>query len=179
MIGYIFKIIWLFLPMGFANMAPVLVKKINILNIPIDFNKKINGIPILGANKTIRGLIVATILGGIIFLLQKILFDFEFFKSISIIDYQHIPWFAGMFMGFGAIFGDAIKSFFKRRFKINPGKSWIPFDQIDYVLGGILFFSWFYVPASIDIVFLLIIGVILHIIVNIIGYYLGIREQRI
>lgn len=179
MIEYIFKIIWFFLPMGFANMAPAFVKKINILNIPIDFNKKINEEPILGANKTIRGLFAATILGEIIFLLQKYLFNFEFFGNISLIDYRHIPWFAGIFMGFGVIFGDAIKSFFKRRLKINPGKSWIPFDQIDYVMGGILFFSFFYTPAFFDIIFLLFVGAVLHIIVNIIGFYLGIREQKI
>lgn len=179
MIVYIVKIIWFFLPIGFANMAPVFVKKINILNIPVDFNKKINGEPILGVNKTIRGLFAATIFGEIIFLLQKILFNFDFFKAISLIDYQYIPWFAGLFMGFGAIFGDMIKSFFKRRLKINPGKSWIPFDQIDYVLGGILFFSWFYILTFIDIFSLLFTGIILHIIVNTIGYYLGVREQKI
>jgi len=66
---YIIKIVWFFLPMGFANMAPIFVKKINILNIPIDFNKKIVGEPILGADKTIRGLLSATISGGAILLL--------------------------------------------------------------------------------------------------------------
>ena len=179
MIGYIIKIIWFFLPMGFANMAPVFVKKINFLNIPVDFNKKINEEPILGENKTIRGFFAATILGGAIFLLQKYLFSFGFFESISLVDYQYIPWFAGLFMAFGAIAGDAVKSFFKRRFKINSGRSWAPFDQIDYVLGGVSFFLYFYVPTLIDIVVLLFVGLILHIIVNVIGYYLGIREQKI
>jgi len=179
MIEYIFKIIWFFLPIGFANMAPVFVKKINILNIPIDFNKKINKEPIFGANKTIRGLFAAIILGAFIFLLQKYLFNFDFFTNISLINYQYIPWFAGLFIGLGVIIGDVIKSFFKRRLKIKPGQSWIPFDQVDYVLGGILFFSWFYIPTLIDIVTLLFTGVILHIIVNVIGFYLGIREQKI
>lgn len=176
---YIFKIIWFFLPMGFANMAPIFVKKINILNIPLDFNKKIGGEPILGANKTIRGLLSATILGGAVFLLQKYLFNFDFFANISLVDYQNTPWFAGVLMAFGSIMGDSIKSFFKRRFKIKPGKTWIPFDQIDYIIGGALFFSWFYLPTLRDAISLLFIGLILHIIVNVIGYYLGLREQKI
>jgi len=102
-----------------------------------------------------------------------------FFKSISLIDYQNTPWFAGLFMGFGAILGDAVKSFFKRRIKIKPGRTWIPFDQIDYILGGALFFSWFYLPILKDSISLLFIGLILYIIVNVIGYYLGLREQKI
>jgi len=176
---YFLKIIWFFLPMGVANMAPVFVKNINFLAGPIDFNKKLNDQPILGKNKTIRGLVAATLFGGIFYLLQKYLFTFDFFQQISLFDYQTIPWFAGFLMGLGAIVGDMVKSFLKRRFKINPGRPWIPFDQIDYVLGGTLFFSLFYVPTTKDVVFLLLIGLTLHIIVNIIGYYVGLREHKI
>lgn len=31
--------------------------------------------------------------------------------------------------------GDAAKSFFKRRVHVPPGKPWVPFDQLDFVIG--------------------------------------------
>ena len=42
---------------------------------------------------------------------------------------------------FGALIGDIIESFFKRRVGIERGKNWIPFDQLDFILG-VLFFSF-------------------------------------
>ena len=42
---------------------------------------------------------------------------------------------------FGALFGDIIESFFKRRMGRNRGEDWIPFDQLDFILG-VLFFSF-------------------------------------
>jgi len=42
---------------------------------------------------------------------------------------------------FGALIGDIIKSFFKRRIGKKRGQDWIPFDQIDFILG-VLFFSF-------------------------------------
>lgn len=40
-------------------------------------------------------------------------------------------------MGFGALAGDAIESFFKRQSGIAAGNSWFPFDQTDYIVGGL------------------------------------------
>ena len=65
---------YLMLPAYFANMAPVIVKKINFLGIPIDFNKKINDKPIFGKNKTFRGLIFGIIFAMIITYLQFLLY---------------------------------------------------------------------------------------------------------
>ena len=42
---------------------------------------------------------------------------------------------------FGALMGDIIESFFKRRIGKKRGEDWIPFDQLDFILG-VLFFSF-------------------------------------
>jgi len=42
---------------------------------------------------------------------------------------------------FGALMGDIIESFFKRRVGRTRGQDWIPFDQLDFILG-VLFFSF-------------------------------------
>jgi len=42
---------------------------------------------------------------------------------------------------FGALMGDIIASFFKRRIGKDRGQDWIPVDQLDFILG-VLFFSF-------------------------------------
>jgi hypothetical protein len=44
----------------------------------------------------------------------------------------------GLRFGFGAVAGDAAKSFFKRRLAIAPGSPWIPFDQLDFAVGALV-----------------------------------------
>ena len=83
---------------------------------------------------------------------------------------------------FGALLGDIIESFFKRRIGKKRGEDWIPFDQIDFILG-VFFFSfltagllqisgltssnWFFDSFSIwHIIFLFLITPFLHIITN-------------
>ena len=111
---FLLKCFYLMLPAYFSNMAPVIVKKINLFVFPLDFNKKLNKKPILGKNKTFRGLIFGIIFVIIVAYLQFLLYKAEFFKNISFIDYQNWPLF-GLLMGLGALTGDLVKSFFKRR----------------------------------------------------------------
>lgn len=126
-----------------ANMAPVVAAKYNLiprLNRPLDLGMRLRGIRVLGSHKTIRGIVVAVFAGAITggieaaALHQKISFGF----------------FIGAVLGFGAIAGDAIKSFFKRRLRVAPGSLWIPFDQIDFVIGATLA-GIFFIPISIPI----------------------------
>ena len=69
-----------------------------------------------------------------------------------------------------------MKSFFKRRRGIEPGASWIPFDQIDLVVGA-LAMSSLYAPAPLSV-----IGVALGftffaaLAAKRVGYLLGVSE---
>ncbi len=51
--------------------------------------------------------------------------------SGSLVDYDRWP-LIGLLLGAGAIGGDMVKSFFKRRLKIAPGDRWIP--PINWIL---------------------------------------------
>ena len=171
------KIFWFFLPAGAANMSPVIFKFVNFLNYPVDFNKKLNSKPIFGENKTYRGLFFGIVSSILFVFLQTIIYPET--KFISLINYSSINFLAfGFFLGFGALFGDLIKSFLKRQFNIPPGKPWVPFDQIDWILGAIMFI-YFYVPISLkEITAAIIIFGILHPAVNFIGYLLKIKENK-
>ena len=173
---FVLKCIYLMLPAYFANMSPVIFKKIDFLDYPVDFNKKINGQPIFGRNKTFRGFFFGVIFAIIIAYLQFLLHDVSFFNKLSFTNYESWMLF-GFLMGFGALAGDLAKSFFKRRVNIKPGNKFIPFDQIDFPVGSLLLTSiLFGLTLKIYIVAVLV-SVALDIAVNHVSFYLKIRNK--
>lgn len=174
---FMLKCFYLMLPAYFANMAPVLVKKISLFAYPVDFGKKIGKKPILGKNKTFRGLIFGIVFAIIIAYLQFLLYNNGFFRNVSFFNYKSWLLF-GFLMGAGALTGDLIKSFFKRRLGLKPGAKFVPFDQTDFVIGALVFVTpIFGVTLKIFIVSLLL-SFALHIIVNHVAFYLGVRNER-
>lgn len=177
MIELLIKTFWLLLPAGIANMAPVLFKWVPLLDYPIDLNLKFREKPLFGKNKTYRGFLFGTLIAIVIVYLQQLFYLQT--KSITLIDYSKINIFLlGFSLGFGALFGDLIKSFFKRQIGIDSGKHWIPFDQIDWIIGAFIFMI-FYIPISLKYFWVAIIFFgLLHPIINLIGYYLGIKKNK-
>ncbi len=174
---FLLKCFYLMLPAYFANMAPVIVKKMNLFVFPIDFDKKLNKKPILGKNKTFRGLIFGIIFAIIVAYLQFLLYKAEFFKDISFIDYQNWLLF-GLLIGLGALMGDLVKSFFKRRLGLKPGAKFVPFDQTDFVVGALVFIMPFFNLTLKIFITSLLLSFILHIVVNHTAFYLRVRNER-
>lgn len=166
----ILKALYFFLPAYFANMAPVIFKWIPVLNKPV-YERW------FGRHKTWRGLLIAIVVGGLVFWLQKIAY-ISGFRSWAVIDYSDFSLLLGFLMGGGAIIGDMVESFFKRKFEIKEGKPWIPWDQLDFVLGGLIFSFLVFVPPAEIFLLILILSPLLHIVVNYIGYLLGIRKVK-
>lgn len=112
-----------------ANMAPVLAARYNWLpQFAFPINERY-----LGSNKTWRGVVVGVICGFI----------------VGYIQYGGTGYglAAGGLLGAGALLGDAVKSFLKRRLNIAPGRAWPVWDQIDFVVGA-AFASWWLVPIT-------------------------------
>ncbi|MBS3137162.1 CDP-2,3-bis-(O-geranylgeranyl)-sn-glycerol synthase [Candidatus Woesearchaeota archaeon] len=176
----ILKSLYLFIPAAVANIMPVLVKKINFLNYPIDFGKEYKGKRIFGDHKTFRGFFFGILGAMLVVLLQKYLTRYPNFAELTLIDFSKVNAFlCGFLLGFGVLAGDAIKSFFKRRANIAPGKPWIPFDQLDLLFGALIFTSFVYLPPLKVIIFAFIAGPLLHIGFNLLGYYLGIKKNKL
>jgi CDP-2,3-bis-(O-geranylgeranyl)-sn-glycerol synthase len=165
----------LFLPAGVANAVPVLVKKIPVLDklkAPIDGGMSFRGKRLLGANKTWRGLVSGTLVSGFIAWLL--------YPNISIDTGSTLNGVAlGCAIGFGALLGDAVESFFKRQKEIPSGSSWLLFDQLDYVMGALLFSLPFVRLAGIDYLLVILTYFVLHFIVSYIGYLLGLKDKPI
>jgi len=166
---FILKCIYFMLPAYLANMAPVIVKKsFKKLAIPVNTN-------IFGKNKTYRGLIFGILFAIIIAFIQYLVYPQ--LKDLSFLDYSN--WFKiGFLMGFGAVFGDIIESLVKRRLKYKPGQPFVPLDQLDFVLGSLLFISLIFIPTIKMIITIIIVSFILHVLVNHSAYYLKIRNEK-
>jgi CDP-2,3-bis-(O-geranylgeranyl)-sn-glycerol synthase len=148
MFSIIIEPFFFFLPAAVANMAPVFAARYNWfspLNKPLDNKLTFRGSRLLGDNKTLRGLIIGIIAGSLTAVLQA---NYQSLLMTAL---------AGALLGFGALLGDAIASFFKRQLHYSPGQSWIPFDQVDFILGAIAVSFWF-TPLSI---FQLVIALVL------------------
>lgn len=172
--------IYFILPAYFANMAPPIFHKLGwlkFLNFPLDFNKKIRGKPIFGSHKTFMGVVSGIIAATVTVAIQKYLYDYEIFQNLSLINYpQTSVLLLGLLFGLGTILGDAIESAIKRRLDIKPGGKFIPWDQIDFLIGSLIFVSIIYIPPLKTIIVLLIITPLLHFSANVIGYLLKIKK---
>ena len=79
---------------------------------------------------------------------------------------------------FGAITGDLVKSYFKRKKGIKPGQKWVPYDQLDFMLGALILLYPFVKLTFLSISILILLTPFLHVLVNHIGYLLKIRETK-
>ena len=179
MLYLIINSFYFLLPAAFANMAPVFFKKLNFLNQPIDFNIKLKGKRLLGKNKSWRGFLAGILLAIIIIIIQKYLYNINFFQKISIINYNQTNIFLlGGLLGLGAMLGDLIESGIKRRMNIKPGQRFLFWDQTDWVIGSLMI-TTIYTKISIKIVVTsIILFFILHLIVKRVGFYLKLEEKK-
>ena len=74
--------------------------------------------------------------------------------------------------------GDLCESFIKRRLGKQPSQSWKGADQIDFVIGSLIFISFIKILSLKDYLSIIIISFILTIIVNQIGWKIGLRKER-
>ena len=172
MLNELISIVWFLLPAAFANMAPVIFNRTDFLNKPI--NSKL-----FGSHKTYRGFFFGILLSIFVIFIQELFSGF--LEGYLLINYSPSfeLMFIGVILGFSALLGDLVKSFFKRRRKIKPGQSWIPFDQIDWVLM-VLIFSIFIVKLNFwHFFFAIATYSFLNILINKISFTFNIRDTKI
>jgi CDP-2,3-bis-(O-geranylgeranyl)-sn-glycerol synthase len=170
------KLIYLLFPAALANMAPSLAKPLlsRLALSPLDGGLSFRGRPLLGTHKTWGGTLLG-ILAGLLGAYIQYLVN-PYLDVISLLDYSYWP-VIGFLLGTGAIVGDLVKSFLKRQLDIKPGHAWIPFDEIDFVVGAIVFLAPFYFPGWMNAFIILMISFIGHIVINLLGFYLRLRKK--
>lgn len=143
MVALILELVWFFLPGIAANSAPVFAANWwPTWSQPIWLSQ-------LGAHKTWRGVVSGLTAAAGVGLAQHALF----MSSLPLVGafFRYQSWtqaaLMALVLGAGALAGDAVKSFIKRRLRKAPGAPWIVWDQIDFAVGMCLV-SVFFVPFS-------------------------------
>lgn len=145
-----------FLPILAANQGPGLAYK---------FDLPLGRTPVsrrwLGENKTVAAYYAGPFLG----------------LCIVVLVYQRPDWWLeGLVLGLGAVLGDHVKSFIKRRLRKPPGSAWWP-DRIDFAVGGgvamWLYSNWVTIE---HVIMLALIAWPVHYIGNKLSYEAGWRD---
>lgn len=153
-------VIFLILPAYTTNAAPILFGG----GRQIDFNRRfIDGEPILGGNKTVRGLIGGLAVGVIVSLAQALLFRMELLAM-------------GLLLTIGAVAGDLAGAFLKRRLKIRPGDPLPLVDQLDFMVGAILLTYPVYKIPNTVLMLILLITPPIHLLTNMAAFRLGLKS---
>jgi CDP-2,3-bis-(O-geranylgeranyl)-sn-glycerol synthase len=175
---------WFLLPAAAANVTPIFVRYLPLLkkwDTPLDFGYDWRGKRLFGDHKTWRGVISGGVVAAIVFMFQVWLNgNYLWAQLISTgIDYSSLPYFFGALLGLGALGGDAAKSFFKRRIGVMSGERWIPFDQLDYVIGGILISLPFIILSLTQYIWIIVVWFVMHIFASYIGWLIGVKDKPI
>ncbi|MFX0151542.1 MAG: CDP-2,3-bis-(O-geranylgeranyl)-sn-glycerol synthase [Candidatus Hodarchaeota archaeon] len=184
-------------PAFMANASPTILGKGKHFNTPIDGgrlwrdNKRI-----LGDGKTVRGFISGVISGmiicvAIILIAKQLNYPLTFLSMLkSGIAYSvaHplgailfsneiiLGSLVGFTLGSGALIGDLIGSFIKRRSGLKRGESFFFMDQLGFLITAMLF-TYLIIPWPIIWFVLLIpLTLVLHISLNLVSYSIGLQE---
>jgi CDP-2,3-bis-(O-geranylgeranyl)-sn-glycerol synthase len=158
-----FQLLYLMLPVYAANLAAPFARLLPGVPPPISLRW-------LGSHKTWRGCALAVLAATLTAWLQSL----AQWRG-SLIGYD--DWLVlGVVCGAAAMAGDSAKSFVKRRLGIPPGKPWIPADQLDYVVGGLLALSAWHRFGAADVAIVLAVSFVGSLVVNPLSARIGIKD---
>ena len=174
MIGLVIKVSWLMLPAYLANPTAVVFGG----GTPVDMGRNwYDGRRILGDGKTFRGLLGGTACGAAAGLIQMQVTSLHYLGTFTVLSV--------FMLSFGALLGDMIKSFFKRRLGYERGAEFPLVDQLDFVAGAWVMTylfdpKWFsdnFLESPWIMVTVVLFTPLLHRLTNIIGYYLKLKKE--
>lgn len=145
-----------------ANGAPAIVRRLlgRRFAQPIDAGMRLgDGQPVLGPSKTWRGLAIAVI------------------ATVALASLLDLPWEAGVFIGVGAMLGDALSSFVKRRLRIPPKGQAPLLDQVPESLVPLLAVQPMLNLSWQSIVAMVSAFVVIHLILSPLLFRLHIRDR--
>jgi CDP-2,3-bis-(O-geranylgeranyl)-sn-glycerol synthase len=151
-----------------ANAAPVLAGG----GTRMDFGRNfVDGKRIFGNNKTFRGFFFGWGVGFGVGIVEGLVFGF-----------QNYPVLFSLLIPLGALLGDLTGAFIKRRLNIAPGGLLPVVDQIDFVVGAVVFalplalINWQGLSWQVAVTVLLITPPI-HLLTNFLAYKLKLKKN--
>jgi CDP-2,3-bis-(O-geranylgeranyl)-sn-glycerol synthase len=173
--------IWLGLSAWIANAAPVLGGG----GRPIDAGRVFrDGKRILGDGKSVRGFIVGVFFGTLVGFgqaftapyLQPILAQFvTITPEMEYVLFITVP--ATFLLSVGALTGDLVGSFIKRRVNIKSGDPSPFLDQLGFIIMALIFAFPLMRPSPGFVIILILTTLGIHWLSNALGYLLGLKEN--
>ncbi len=161
MTGLITSALLLIGPAYFANAAPLVLGG----GASLDGGRSLaDGRPIFGPHKTVRGVVAGIVVGTLIGLAE------------SLVDPRLAT--AGFMIALGAVLGDLLGAFVKRRLNVEPGKAFPVLDQLDFILGSVVLGYPFFQVGLISILLVVVVTPPIHLATNYGAYRLGIKKTR-
>ncbi|MGB9964629.1 CDP-2,3-bis-(O-geranylgeranyl)-sn-glycerol synthase [Halobacterium hubeiense] len=169
--------VWVMLPAYVPNNAAVLAGG----GRPIDGGRTWGGKRVLGDGKTWRGTAVGTLAGVALALALNAV---EHAASDALdVALPAFPPAAMVALPAGAMLGDVLASFLKRRTGRERGAAFPLLDQLDFVvvalaLAAVAAPAWFGATFTLDVVVaILVLTPLLHVLTNGIAYLLGLKHE--
>ena len=134
---------------------------------PMDFGKHFfDGKPVFGKNKTFKGFFFGLTIGIFVGVVESLVFNYPFPFSVLF----------SVLTPLGALLGDLSGAFLKRRLGIAPGGLFPIVDQVDFVVGALLFS----LPLAIDWTLAMVVIIItppIHLLTNFLAYKLKLKKN--
>ncbi len=130
---------------------------------PLDADRKLwDGYPIFGSHKTVRGFFAGIIAGSLVGLAE------------SLIDPRLAL--GGFAISLGAVLGDLLGAFVKRRLGMKPGRLFPVVDQLDFVLGALIISYPLFPMNLISVLIVVLVTPPIHLGTNLGAYLLGMKR---
>lgn len=180
---------WLILPVVLGGLGHVAVLKANILSslaVPIDNGARWRGAPVLGANKTWRGIVLMTGLTALASGTQAALARRRRWTSaLDVLQSARVnAWLTGALCGLTYCLAELPNSFFKRQLGIAPGargtrasRLQYVVDQADSVAGCLLALRLLYRAAARELLTAFALGITIHIGIDQMIYAIGVKSR--
>ena len=176
-VGVVLTALWGMFPAYVPNNVAVLAGG----GKPIDGGRNLGERRVLGDGKTWRGTAVGTAAGTVVAVGLTAVAP----VASDILGYQlpEFPLVAGLALAVGAMLGDIVASFLKRRTGRDRGAAFPGLDQLDFVVGA-LACVWVVAPVWTEATFtlpvllvVLVLTPLLHILTNVGAYAVGLKDE--
>jgi len=187
----IIQIFYLILPVLVGGIIRVFSQKLGrkmYLDSPLDFGLQFLNQPLFGRTKTWAGLLLSGLVITLVILLQNLLYQFETFKQLTLINYDLInPFALALALTLGYNLGELPTSFIKRR--LNIPSSYLPknkgafiflvVEQLDSVLGAIIGLNLVAPQTQITNFLILAVGATTHAVIDFLLYRVGVKTLKL
>lgn len=173
MLAQVVFALWVVLPAYLPNSSAALFGG----GKPIDAGKTWKGRRVLGDGKTWRGIFAGVLSGSLLGLVMN------YVNSVFGLGFPNFPVSVLVLLPLGAMLGDLMASFVKRRLGKERGGAFPLVDQLDFLIGALALVYIFNYSWSIQNIGLTLIAIlfvltpVVHLSVNAVGYCLGVKNE--